>query len=133
MTALNDILSDNWDTDICTKPSFITSSTANYRFYGRVVATQKVSKPDEIIGTVSRQYYDPDAHDAYNVMIQSTTSEADLENIISAIKKVCATYSPTATENILQWEGGDWIPFNGMVFKFTMTILVYRAGIAAYT
>jgi len=132
MTALNTILDNGWDGTICTKPTFLTTSTSNWRGYRRVVSSQKLTKLDEIIGTVSRAYFDPDAHDAFNIIIVTETSEADLENMIEAIKKVCATYAPTATENILQWDGGELIPFNGVRWVFTMTILVRRAGIAAY-
>lgn len=133
MTALNTILDTNWDAGICTKPTFITQSTGNWRAYMRVVSTQKITKLDEIIGTVSRAYFDPNAHDAFHVIITSMTSEADLENMIEAIKKICATYTPTSAENILQWEGGDLEVFNGVRWVFTMTILVRRSGRTAYS
>ena len=133
MTALNTILDNNWDASICTKPTFLTISTTNWRGYMRVVATQKITKLDEIIGAVSRSYFNPDAHDAFHIIITSMTSEADLESMIEAIKKVCATYAPTSAENILQWEGGDLVPFNGVRWIFTMTILVRRSGVSAYS
>ena len=133
MTALNTIMDNGWDTEICAKPDFITQSTGNWRGYGRVFASQKITKIDQIIGVISRQYFDPNAHDAYNIIIATTTSEDDMDNIEKAIKKVCATYSPTSAENILQWEGGEIIPFNGVRWIFTMTILVRRAGMTAYT
>ncbi len=133
MTALNTILADNWDGAICTKPSMITISTSNWRTYQRVVATQKISKEDEIQGIVTRAYYSADSHDLYDCIITTMTSEADMENMITAIKKICATYSPTSDENILQWEGGDIEPFNGMRWIFRFRLIVRRAGISAYT
>jgi len=132
MTALNTIMDTNWDTGICAKPTFITTSTGNWRGYGRVFSSQKVSRLDDIIGTLSREYFDPDAHDAYEVIISSTTSQADIENMIKAVKKVCATYTPTSAENILNWAGGDLDTQNGFIWTFRLVILVVRAGVPAY-
>jgi len=133
MTSLNSILDSNWDGTICTKPSFMTLRHGNYRGYQRVVGTQKIVKSDDMIGLLTRDHYDPDAYDAYDVIITTMTSEADLENMITAVKKVCATYTPTSAENILKWEGGNYDPFNNVRWIFTFSILVYRAGIVGYT
>ena len=133
MTALNTILNAGWDTDICTKPSFITLREANFRFYPRVVGTQIVTDEDEFIGIPDRDYYSAESHDAYIIKFCTQTSLADLRNMEQAIKKVCATYDPTSAESILEWSGGEIKDFNGWRWEFTMTIYVRKSGVSAYT
>lgn len=133
MTALNDILDNGWDVSITSKPTFLTTNETNFRGYQRVVSTQRTTSTDDIIGIVAREYFDTNANDAYNCIVTTMTSEADLNNMITAIKKVCATYTPTSAENILEWAGGNIEPFNGVRWVFRFTIIVSRAGIVAYT
>lgn len=132
MTDINTILDNGWDTNICSKPSFIKLYNSNYRGYQRVITTILLNINDELIGVITRQYYDPESHDAYRCIIVSNT-EADLKNMIKAVKKVCVTYTPvTGEENILQWDGGDWGNFNNIYFKFEFIILKRKSGMVGY-
>ena len=131
MTDINDIISDNFDTGICPKPDIIDDSRACRRGYTRVISTRRTTTIDDIQGITQRQFFNPDAYDAWICWIISTT-ESDAENIIKAVKKLCATYIPTSEENILEWQGGDWKPFNNVRFEFTFVLLKRKSGIQAY-
>jgi len=132
MTSLNTILDSDWDTGIATKPTFMVIKRENYRSLQRVVATQRISNRDQIIGVQSRQHFNPTAHDAYNCMVITQTSEADRDNMIKAIKKVCATYTPAAEQNILEYDAGNFDEFNNVRWTFEFTIILGKALIAAY-
>jgi len=132
MTAINTILDNNWDTDICTKPTIITLKTGNFRAYQRVIGTQLADFDDEVVGIQTRQYYNEDSHDIYICKAASMTSEADLRNMIKAVKKICATYTPTSAENILEWQRGSFMEFNGVRWYCEFALIVRKAGIAAY-
>ena len=138
MTDINDIINDNWDTGICTKPDIIDDTKACRRGFERVVSTKRTTTVDDIEGIVKRQFFNPDAYDAWITWIISQKSsnvsdpETDVENMIKAIKKLCATFTPTSEENILQWEGGDWKPFNNVRYEFKFVLLRRKSGIQAY-
>jgi len=132
MTALNTILANEWDGTICTEPSFITLSESCFRSYERVVGTQIATNDDKIKDVLERKFFDPSSHDAYICKICTQTSEADLNNMKKAIKKVLVLYTPTSAENILEWIGGTFKPFNGVRWEFEFIIIVRKAGIAAY-
>lgn len=131
MTDINDIISDNWDTDICSKPAIIDDSRLNRRWYQRVVSTRRSTTIDEIEGITGREFFNPDSYDGWICWAISNT-ESDCEDIIKAIKKICATYSPTSSEKILEWEGGNWRPFNGIRYEFRFVLLKRKSGVAAY-
>ena len=131
MTDINIIINDNWDTGICVKPDIIDDSRDSRRGYQRVVSTRRSTTIDDIEGIVQRQFFNPDAYDAWITWIISNT-EVDADNMIKAIKKVCATFTPTSDENILEWEGGDWKPFNGVRYEFKFVLLKRKSGYQAY-
>ena len=132
MTDINTIISDNFDTDICTKPDIIDDSKMSRRGFQRVISTRIASSIDEIEGIMRRQFFQKDSYDGYICWIISTT-EADARNIIKATKKICATFVPIpGQENILQWEGGEWTPFNNVRFIFRFVILKRKSGMQAY-
>ncbi|MFX1296295.1 MAG: hypothetical protein ACFFD2_15770 [Promethearchaeota archaeon] len=132
MTDLETIISDNWDEGICTKPSFISLITETPDFYQRIIGTRIDNDDDRVKDAMDRKFFDPDSHDGYIIHIVTQTSYADLKNMIQAIKKVCATYSPTSAENVLDWERGTYKIWNDMRWEYINVILVYKAGIAAY-
>jgi len=132
ITALNTILANEWDGTICTEPSFITLSESNFRAYTRIVGTQIANNDSRISDVLHRKFYDPSSYDGYICKISSETSEADLLNMRTAIIKVITNYTPTSAENILEWEGGTFNPFNGVRWEFEFIIIVKKAGIAAY-
>ena len=101
------------------------------RGYLRVISTRRASTIDEIEGITGRQFFDKDSYDGWVCWAISTT-ETDCENIIKAIKKVVATFTPTADENIIQYDGGEWKPFNGVRYEFRFTLLKRKSGKAAY-
>lgn len=132
MTAINTIFDNDWDATICTKPSFINLAKNSTVFYSRVVGTVIETNDDKVKDALDRKFYDPDSYDAYRLEIVSETSEADLKNMIKAIKKVCSTYTPTSAENVIDWDRGVYNYWNEMRWEFTITILIYKAGIASY-
>jgi len=81
---------------------------------------------------LERKFFDPASHDAYICKFCSQTSEADLLNMKKAIKKVLALYTPTSAENILEWIGGTFKPFNKVRWEFEFIIIIRKAAIAAY-
>ena len=131
MTDINTILDDNWDTDIIAKPAIIDDTIDTRRGYLTVVSTRRSSSIDDIEGVVSRQFFNPDAFDAWICWAISPT-EANTELLIKAIKKVCATFTPTSAENILQWQGGDWDKWNGTRFTFQFVLVKRKSGKQAY-
>ena len=131
MTDINDIIDANFDEGICTKPDIIDDSKACRRGFTRVISTRRTTTIDDIEGIAQRRFFNPDAYDAWITWVISNT-EADAENIIKAIKKICSTYTPTSEENILEWQGGDWKPFNNIRYQFKFVLLKRKSGIQAY-
>ncbi len=132
MTNINDIITDNWDSDIVTIPTVINGLKGNRRLHGRVISTELNTTLDAIEGVTGRRYFNPDSHDAYVTFVETST-EADARLIIKTIKKICATYKPVSgQENILQWSGGEWDPFNDVRFMFRFVLIIRKSGIAAY-
>ncbi len=132
MTDITDIITDNWDSDIVTAPDIIKGDELNRRFYLRVVATRISTTLDEIEGITGRQFFSPDSHDAYITFVDGET-ESDVKLMIKAIKKICSTYTPVSgQENILQWSGGEWEPFNGVRFMFRFILIIRKSGVAGY-
>lgn len=128
---MNTIISDNFDEGICTKPDIIDDTKMSRRGFERVISTRRASTIDEIEGITGRQFWDKDSYDGWICWAISTT-EADCENIMKAIKKVAATFTPTTEENIIQYEGGEWKPFNGVRYEFRFVLLKRKAGMQAY-
>ncbi|HEC36904.1 hypothetical protein LCGC14_0956550 [marine sediment metagenome] len=132
MTDITDILTDNWDTDIVAIPDIIKDDLLNRRFFQRVVATRISTTLDELAGITERRYFDADSHDAHITFIEGAT-ESDVRLMIKGIKKICATYTPVpGEENILQWSGGEWEPFNGVRYMFKFILLIRKSGYAGY-
>lgn len=131
MTDILDIISDNWDTDIIAEPAIIDDSKDIRRGYLTVISTRRTTTIDDIEGVIARQFFNPDAYDAWVCWAISPT-EANTELLIKAIKKVCATFIPTSAENILQWQGGEWKPFNGTRYEFRFILIKRKSGIQAY-
>ena len=138
MTDINDIINDNWDINICAKPDIIDDTKTSRRGYGRVVSTRRTTTIDDIEGIVERRFFNPDSYDAWITWIISSKNsvvsdpEDDVENMIKAIKKICSTFTPTGDENILEWEGGDWKPFNNVRYQFKFVLLKRKGGMQAY-
>ena len=118
---------------ITTKPSFYKRQQHNPIWYKRAVITHHIITTDEMMGIGDRKHFQPDSHDAYRVMVVSETSKADCENIIKALKKVCAQYSPTTEENIIQWEEGKWNFLTNQRFEYDFLVIVRKSGIQYYT
>jgi len=131
MTDINTILDDNWDTDICAKPSFIKFYSDNYRAYKRVIATSVSNIDDEVIGLMDRLHFSVDSHDGYTCLI-ATTTKADMLNILKAMKKSCIKYDPTSAESMIKWEGGSTRIFNAVLFEIRLIIIINKAGVLAY-
>ena len=132
-TALNTILDADWDATVVTKPDIITITTDNLRAYTRVVGTVKEDIDDEMIGVgLNRQFYSEDSMETYTVHVVSS-SQSDAELMIKAIEKICARYTPTSTENILQWTPAALVRnFNNIWVHFTLSITIIKAGKAGY-
>lgn len=132
MTDITDILTDNWDASIVTAPAIIKDDRLNRRLYSRIVATRIANTLDEIEGITGRQFFSPDSHDTHICFVDGET-ESDVKLMIKAIKKICATYTPVSgQENILQWSGGEWEPFNGVRYMFRFVLIIRKSGVAGY-
>jgi len=132
MTDIVDILTDGWDAGIVAKPAIIRDDRDNRRLYQRVVSTRLSTKIDAIEGVTGRQFFTPDSHDAFICWAIDTT-EAAVELMIKAIKKICATYTPVVgAETQLEWQGGAWEPFNGVRYEFNFVLIKRKSGVAGY-
>ncbi|MCP4651711.1 MAG: hypothetical protein GY853_16740 [PVC group bacterium] len=134
MTDPTTIFDNAWDTNICDKPAIINNDISNRHLYNRVVAFEFTTVQHELMGMLSRQHLSIDSFEAYDIWIISHTSEADLMNMITAFEKVCAQYTPVeGEENIIQWDGGEAIHFNGVRFEVQMRLFLRKSGMVAYT
>jgi len=131
MTDINTIISDNWDAGIIAKPAIIDDTKDIRRGYLTVVSTRRTTTIDSIEGITERRFFNPDASDMWVCWAISPT-EANTELLIKAIKKICATFTPTSEENILQWEGGEWKPFNNTRYEFRFILIRRKSGKQAY-
>jgi len=131
MTDLKTIFENNFDTNICSKPNFYDGQMRSIATMKRGVVTLLSNTSDEIIGIMERYHFDPNSHDGYICWVVSDTLD-DARNIVKALKKVAATYSPTSEENIIQWEEGSWSIFLDARFEFKFIVIVRKAGVVAY-
>ena len=131
MTELNTIFENNFDSGITTTPDFFDGNVRSINTIKRGVTTLLANTEDEIQGVIDRRFYDRDAYDGYICELVARTL-SDAKNIIKGLKKVCATYTPTSEENILQWEEGDWTLFTRARYEFRFIVLVRRAVIQAF-
>ncbi len=132
MTDPSTILDDNWDIAITSKPEFIDDSKSNRAMFLRVISTRLTNFQHNTFGIPVPDHLDEESYDAYETWLISNT-QADLENMFKAFKKVCSLYSPViGNENILTWAGGDIVLTNGFRFELQIVWFLGKAGILAY-
>lgn len=126
MTDINTVLEDatQWTTEGVTKPAIKTGQLHSITMMSRGIVVKKVSSDDELIGVVDRNAYSIDSHEVWVCAMVSSTSFADLENIIGCVKRIIAEYGQVADhETYLTWAGGDYKHWNNRRFEFRFAIM----------
>jgi len=133
MTDLDSILDNatQWATEGVTKPTITTEQLLSIYQFTRGIVVRLLDDSDELMGVIDRRYYSPDSHDAWACKIVSSTL-SDLRDIKNVIKRICAEYAPTSTENIMEWQPATYKIFNNVRFEYTFVILIRRAVLAGY-
>lgn len=126
MTDINSILDNatQWATEGVTKPTIKVGQTYNISMMSRGIVVKRVTSEDELIGVIDRNAYSIDSHEAWICAMVSSTSEDDLDNIIGVVKRILAEYPQVSGhETYLNWQGGDFKPFNNVRWEFYFNIL----------
>ena len=126
MTDINTILDNatQWTTEGVTKPAIRTGQLISLDMMSRGIVVLKVSSDDELIGVVDRHAYSVNSHEIWVCGMVSSTSFADLENIIGVIKRIIAEYTQVdGEETYLNWSGGDYKHWNNKRFEFRFAIV----------
>lgn len=128
MASLESILETDWNSGNVTEPSIVTAPENSMYLQSRIVHIKRTLKTEDYMGIVSRSYYTPDTHDAYLVTV-GTITKSDTEAIVDEIRRICANFTPTSAEKILQWEGGEWEEPTAYWHMFTFVIFKRKSGI----
>lgn len=124
----NTILAADWVSGNCTTPAFITEPYQTHFTLKRGISQRIVRDIGNYMGIISRTYYTPESHDAWLMKIIAET-RSDCEDIKEEVRRICAAFTPTATEKILTWEGGDYTLYSNSRYEFTFTLFVKKSGI----
>lgn len=129
MATLKSIFKAQWTTANVAKPTIVEAPEHGRYMYSRVVYIRETNKIEDFMGIISRRHYTPESHDAYECWACSSTSRSDCTAIIDEIRRICAQFSPDATDKILQYEGGDWEFSTPYRFKFHFVVLKRKSGV----
>ena len=129
MATLESILEANWDTDNVTTPAINTAPEYGPYMLSRMVLIRRSAKIEDYMGITTRTHYTADTHDAYIVTVASTT-KADAEAMVDEIRRICAEFSPTSADKILQWDGGEWDEPTSYWHMFSFTVMKRKSCIS---
>jgi len=127
MATLKALLDTDWDVTNVAKPTIVEAPLFGVYGYGRVLHIEQVQKIEDYMGILSRQHYTPDSHDAYRCTT-GTTSLADTTAIVDEVRRICAQFTPSSPDKILQWEGGDW-RFTPNWYECTFVVMKRKSGV----
>lgn len=127
MAELDTILDAQWDATNVAKPSIIVYPAGAKYQYTRVIEIKKLSKLEDYMGIISRNYLTADSHDAYKVCVAAAT-RADTEAIVDEIRRICASWTPSGDDKILEWEGGEYVFHVGWRYEIEFTVLKKKSG-----
>lgn len=128
MATLESILDTNWNAGNVTKPTIVTGPEYSRYLESRIVHIKRTLKIEDYMGIQTRTKYTADTHDAYLITVGSVT-KTDTEDITDEIRRICAEFSPTSADKILEWEGGEWKE-TSYWHVFTFVIMKRKSGIS---
>jgi len=127
MTAIETIADTDWNSDNVTKPTIIREPN-DFRFhYRRCLSFRRVESIEDYMGLFSRAYYTPDSYDAY-ICYACSSTESDCEAIKDEMRRICSQFSPSGSDKILVWEGGDWEYTTPYRWEFRFVIMKKKSG-----
>ena len=129
MTALETIFDTDWLIANTAKPSFLVAPAQGRFGYGRFLWIKPTNKIEDYMGIVSQRHYTPESHDAYEVWAGSTTSKADCEAIVDEVRRICAQFTSSSPDKILNYEGGDWEFSTSYKYEFRFMVFVLKSGV----
>jgi len=129
MTAIETIADTDWLTANTAKPTFLRAPAQGRFGYARYLLFKPTNKIEDYMGIVSQRHYTPESHDAYECWAGSITSQADCTAIVDEMRRICAQFTPTSTDKILMYEGGDWEYSTPYMFEFRFMIFKRKSGI----
>ena len=127
MATLATIIDTDWDAGNVTKPAIVEAPDSGKYLQSRILHIEQVQKVEDYMGILSRQHYTPDSHDAYRCTVGSTTL-SDATAIVDEVRRICAQFSPSSPDKILQWEGGDW-EFTPFWYVCTFVVMKRKSGV----
>ena len=135
MASFAAITNEKWLTANIAKPAIVEAPDQNRYIYERVLWIKEVNKIEDFMGIISRRHYTPESHDAYECWLCSSISRADCTAMVDEVRRICAQFSPTSEDKILQYEGGDWEFSTPYRFEFHFVVLKRKSGaeIVGYT
>lgn len=129
MTAIETILTTDWLTANTAKPSFLVAPAQGRFGESRYIWIKPTNKIEDYMGIASQRHYTPESHDAYEVWAGSRTSMADCTALVDEVRRICAQFSPSSPDKILQYEGGDWEYSTDYLFEFRFMLFKRKSGV----
>jgi len=127
MATLAALLTTDWDGTNVTIPTIIEAPKYGKYLHARILHIEQVQKIEDYMGILSRQHYTPDSHDAYRCTV-GTATLADSTAIVDEVRRICAQFSPSSPDKILEWEGGDW-RFTPIWYECTFVVMKRKSGV----
>lgn len=128
MGELKDIVVAQWNNGYCTTPNIVEGPDYNPDMYRRVVHITPYRKVEDYMGIIDRAYYTPDSEDMYTVVIASSTSKADLDDMINEFRRICSQYS-SGDDRFILWTGGEYTIFTNWRYEFEFTVSKRKSGV----
>jgi len=123
MATLESIIDALWDASNVAKPTIVSAPEYGEYLYSRLLHIKHVQKVEEYMDIFRGGYYSANSHDAYRCSAGSTTL-TDVIAIVDEVRRICSQYTPSGSDKILAWEGGDleyettyWFRLYFVVFK----------------
>lgn len=127
MATLATLLTTDWDSGNVALPTIVEAPTYGKYLHARILHIEQVQKIEDYMGILSRQHYTPDSHDAYRCTV-GTTTLTDSIAIVDEVRRICAQFSPSSPDKILEWEGGDW-RFTPFWYECTFVVMKRKSGV----
>lgn len=135
MASFATIADEQWLVANVAKPTIVEFPEQGRFLYARVLWIRETNKIEDFMGIISRRHYTPESHDAYECWVCSSISRSDCVAMIDEVRRICAQFSPSGSDKILQYEGGDWEFSTPYRFEFHFVVLKRKSGaeIVGYT
>jgi len=116
-------LKNNWNSSNVSRPPIYQFPYRNINMYKEGIIVDPTNVSDDYMGIIGRDWYSAESFDAWGTQIVSKSRE-QCDKYVAEIKRICAHFTPTGGDKILQWEGGKWIKTIPTRWIFELVLIV---------